>query len=1118
MSKEQSTDKSIRPFVDIIQQRHRSLSRNFYIALGALFAAILFVGLTIIGMFEAAYYLSSAIKLTTLSLLLITAVITSAYFYKRFELPSFKEIYYQFSRKDKTPELADALDLHYKHQEGNALHKAAIEQNLSNLDFESIKAKLRQFTRNHSLHQLFKRSLVASVGGFVLLSQFAVFYPSAIKRLASPQKSFSPPNPYNFVIEPGSLTLERGNSFLPSIRFQDEVPEDVLLAFKTNIEENYRQRSPETLKQNKASFAPISLTTDGRYYVIMNGFESKKFDINVQLRPRFEKLTLNVIPPDYTQLDSTSYSYPFSKIQAYQGSIIEIEGLANKKLSELIYISSNLKDTLSVNRDSTRNNLFTIKTKVGAVDTISFRMRDEAGLTNENNFRFIVDPRKDQSPYVDLIAPSENIKMKTAEPLTVEYEAGDDFGLTEAQLHYELQRAFTPKPEKGSIELPTPAINEQESYQWNLPDLNPKARDQITYWIEVYDNDRYNGRKKGRSQKMMVTFPSTTEYMDELDSKEREISESLEDVSQSFEQMEKQYEQFKQRLQRNPKTDWEQKKQLEKVENERQEIDKKVDELNQKFEEIRKEIQQNQAMSPETLEAYDELQKLMKQINDPELQKALEELRNSLGEMNPDEMRKALENYEFNEEQYRQRIDRTLNLFKSLKLNSDLEKAAQSLEELAEQEKEISESNEISQEEVQQQESIREDVSDVREQLDNMDDTAPDKAKSKVEELQKKSSEQLKDIQRELQENIKKLKEQSSSQKDSDIQKQQQNIQQQLQQQAQEMRSAKQQLNQQRRQINMAALEYVLHSLINLSVNQEELTKKTQTIPPQSSAFVEKARKERNISSQFTMLSDSLFKVSSEIPSFSNRINKKKTEVENHLSRAVELLAERDGSNATHAQRQSLGGINELATMITSLLDQLNNQQGGGSGGAMSMQQLLEEMKKMSGEQQQLNRQIQDMINDIQGNRLSQDQMERLNQLSKQQNKIRKQLRELQRRGELESGDRVLSELERMSEQMEDAINDLRGGQLDEQLQQRQQNILSRMLNAEDAIQERGKEERREATTAEEREQRASPDITLEELQKQVRKMINDPDYTSFSNDYQRLIEQYFELLKKYEN
>lgn len=1118
MSEEQTTEKLVRPFVDIIQQRQRSLSRNFYIALGAIFAAILFVGFTVIAIFEAAYYLSSAIKLTTLSVLLITAVIVTLYFYRRRDLPTFKDIYYQFGHKEKIPELADALDLYYKDQDGDSLYKAAIKQNLSKVDFESFRENLRQFAQNHPLHRFFNRGIIAAVGGLILLMLFTLFYPSAIERLTNPQTTFTPPNPYNYVIDPGTLTLEQGNSFLPSIRFQDEIPGDIVLAYKTDIEDSYRQRSPETLEQNKASFAPISLTTNGRYYVIMDGFESKKYDINVQLRPRFEQLTLNVIPPDYTPLDSTSYSYPFSKIQAYQGSTIEIEALANKSLSELLYVSSNLNDTLSVNSDSTRENLFAIKTKVGAVDTISFRMRDNAGLTNKNNFRFIIDPRKDQSPFVDLMVPSENIQMKTAEPLEIAYEASDDFGLTEAELHYELQRAFTPEPERGSLKLSKPIINEQQSYQWNLPDLNPKARDQITYWIVVYDNDRYSGRKKGRSQKMMVTFPSTTEYMDELNSKEQEVTESLEDVSQSFEQMEKQYDQFKQRLQQNPKTDWEQKQQLEDVEKERQEINKKVDDLNQKFEDIRKEIEQNQAMSPETLEAYDELQKLMKEINDPELEKALEELRNSLGEMNPDEMRKALEDYEFNEEQYRQRIDRTLNLFKSLKLNSDLEKAAQSLEELAEQEKEISETNKISREEVQQQESIRDDLTDLQEQLDNIDDTAPDKAKPQVEKLQQNSNEQLNEIKKELQENINKLKKQSTPQKDSDIQKQQQNIQQQLQQQAQQLRSAKQQLNQQRKQVNRAALEYVLQSLINLSVNQEELTKETETIPPKSSAFIEKARQERNISSQFTMLSDSLFKVSSEIPSFSNRINKKKTEVENYLSRAVELLAERDGSNATHSQRQSLGGINELATMITSLLDQLNNQQGGGSGSAMSMQQLMEQMKKMSGEQQQLNKQIQEMINDIQGNRLSQDQMERLNQLSKQQNNIRKQLRELQRRGELESGDRVLSELERMSEQMENAINDLRGGQLDQQLMQRQQNILSRMLNAEKAVQERGKEERREATTAEEREQRTSPDITLEELQKQVRNMINDPDYTTFSDDYQRLIERYFELLKKYEN
>ncbi|WP_440999325.1 DUF4175 family protein [Fodinibius sp. SL11] len=1119
MSRKYSTDKLVGPFVDIIQQGHRSISTNFYIALAAILAAIVFVGFSIIGMFEVGFYLSSAVKLTSLFLILVIALTVSAFFYKAHDLPSFKTFYYQFSKKKNIPELADALDLYYNNDsDEGSLHHAAIKQNVSKLNGDSVQEKLHKFTHNHPLYQLFKRSLSGAAGGFILLTLFSFFYPSAVERLANPWTTFTPPNPYNYIVDPGSLTLEHGNSFLPSIRFQDEMPKNIYLAFKTDIEEDYRRRSPDKLEPNKATFAPISLTTDGRYYIIMDGFESKKYEINVQLRPRFEELTLNVFPPDYTQLDSTSYNYPFSKIQAYQGATIEIKGVANKTLSELLYISSNLNDTLAVNRASSRENLFSIKSKVSAVDTISFTMRDTAGLTNKNHFRFIIDPRKDQPPYVDLAIPTENIQMKTAEPLALEYEAGDDFGLTEATLHYELQRAFTPSPEKGSVKLPTPSINEQQVYQWDLPDLNPKARDQIIYWIEVYDNDRYSGRKKGRSQKMMVTFPSTTEYMDELDSKERDITESLEEVSQSFEQMEQQYEQFKQKLQRNPETDWEQQQQLEKVEQERQKIDEKVNELNQKFEEIRKEIESNQAMSPETMEAYDELQKLMKEINDPELEKALEKLRNSLGEMNPDEMRKALENYEFNEEQYRQRIDRTLNLFKSLKLNSDLEKLAQSLDELAEQEKEISESTKISPEEIKQQQSIQDDLSNLQEQLQKIDDTAPEKAKPQVEKLKQHNNEQLNNIQKDLQENIDKLRKQSSPEKDPQIQKQQQNIRQQLQEQAQQMRNAKQQLNQQRRQVNMAALEYVLHSLINLSINQEELTKETQNIPPRSSAFVEKARKERNISSQFTMLSDSLFNVSSEIPSFSNRINKKKTEVENQLSRAVELLAERDGSNATYAQRQSLGGINELTTMITSLLDQLNNQQGGGSGGAMSMQQLMEQMKKMSGEQQKLNQQIQEMINDMQGNRLSQDQMDRLNQLSKQQNKIRKQLRELQRRGQLESGDRVLSELERMSEQMEDAINDLRGGRLDEQMTQRQQNILSRMLNAEKAIQERGKEERREATTAQEREQGVSPDVTLEELQKQIRNMINDPNYTSFSDDYQRLIEHYFELLKEYEN
>lgn len=1118
MPQDQSSHTLTHRFISIAQYYFRGLLRKHKIALGVIFLSILFFGLTIAGMLESLFYMPVAVKISLLTLLLTTAIGTVVYYYKKLDRPSFKDFYHKFGKASGKTELSDALDLHFDpNTKKPPLQDAAIEQNLNKLDPPDIKSRLERFIEEHQVYKYYRAGLAGGVGMLLLLAGFTLWQPSAMDRLAHMWIAYTPPNPYSYNIEPGTITLEQGESFIPKIKFEGEYPEKLSLAFKTDIEEQFRQRNPVSSDKVQAAFAPISFSTNGTYYFVMDGFQSKQFKVRVQLRPRLEQLSLNVIPPVYTQLDTTTYSYPFSKVQAYKGSEIQLKGITNKPVTQFSMHRTTSTDSLAQSLASNDSTVFNYRWTVNSRDTISFGMTDSAGLSNKNKFRFIVEPREDQAPFVNLVAPAENIKMKTPENLQLQYEAGDDFGLTKAVLRYELKRAFTNAPEKGAVSLPRPAMNKQQSFTWKVPKLDPKPRDVLTYWIQVYDNDGYNGAKVGYSQKLMITFPSMTEYMDELESRESEVTQSLDSLSQSFKQMEREYDQFKQQLQQNPQTNWEQKQQLEKVEEKREKIDKQVEELNKKFQQIRKEIEKSQAMSPETMQAYEELQKLIKEINDPELQKALEKLRNSLGNMTPDQMRRALENYEFNEKQYQQRLERTVELFKSLKMNSDLEKLAKSLEELAEQEQQISKSTQSPAEDLEQQKAVKKDLGKVQEQLEELSKNAPKKAKNQIKQLQQEAGKQIQQTKQELQKNIERLKKQqkSNSKPNPGTKQQQRQIQKQMQQTAQQMRSAKQQLNQQRMQVNMAALEYVLYSLINLSTNQEELTKETESLPPRSQAFVEKARKERNISSQFSMLSDSLFKVSSKIPGFSNQINKKKAEVEEQLSRAVNMLSERDKSNSTFAQRQALGGINQLATMVASLLEQLQNQQQGGSGGSMSMQQLTEQLKKMSGQQQQLNKQIQQMINDIQGNRLTKDQMERLNQMSRQQNQIRKQLKELQRKGELESGDRILSELERMSEQMEDAINDLRGGQLDNRLMQRQQNILSRMLSAEKAVQQRGKEDRREATTAEENPKNVPPNVTLEQLQQRIRKMLNDPNRTKFTEDYQQLIEQYFELLKQ---
>src|SRR5699024_9779839 len=221
------------------------------------------------------------------------------------------------------------------------------------------------------------------------------------------------------------------------------------------------------------------------------GFKSPLYKAEVQLRPRFESLNVQVVPPVYTGLDSISYSYPFSQIQAYQGSELILSGMLNKKLARLTLIRRSPADTIALNLDS--RNRFAYSLQVSGKDTLSFIMRDMSGLTNKNPFGFTLTPVPDEAPFVQIVQPDSNIEMKEPRDLELRYEASDDFGLTTAHLRYELRRAFSDNPKEGSITLQTPQPGEQQQHVWSLEELNPRPRDVITYLVEVTDNNGFKG-------------------------------------------------------------------------------------------------------------------------------------------------------------------------------------------------------------------------------------------------------------------------------------------------------------------------------------------------------------------------------------------------------------------------------------------------------------------------------------------------------------------------------------------------------------------------------------------------------------------------------------------------
>lgn len=183
------------------------------------------------------------------------------------------------------------------------------------------------------------------------------------------------------------------------------------------------------------------------------------------------------------------------------------------------------------------------------------------------------------------------------------------------------------------------------------------------------------------------------------------------------------------------------------------------------------------------------------------------------------------------------------------------------------------------------------------------------------------------------------------------------------------------------------------------------------------------------------------------------------------------------------------------------------------------MDQMMEQMEELSGQQQEMNQQLQDLINDIQGERLTVEESDRLEQLAAQQNELRRQLQEIQQSGSFRSGDRTLSDLERIAEEMEESIREMRGGRTDPLMSERQQNILTRMLDATEAMQEQGESDEVEGETAMEvdaprPEDGYSPDMIEEEL----RSRLQDPELSRFREEYQDLIQRYLDRLRELDN
>ncbi len=409
-----------------------------------------------------------------------------------------------------------------------------------------------------------------------------------------------------------------------------------------------------------------------------------------------------------------------------------------------------------------------------------------------------------------------------------------------------------------------------------------------------------------------------------------------------------------------------------------------------------------------------------------------------------------------------------------------------------------------------EQEQVAEEMKKLLESMENAEQEMQDVPSAPSEALQKmRKKMQQQNVPEQMQQNSQQLRQnqlQNAHQQQRKFQKQLQNMQSGLSQMQQQMQG-------QQRQMNVAGLRSALENTLRLSQNQEALRTTIEGLAANGPTVRQYSVEQKDLADGLEHLADSLQSIAGRLPEMSQAIQKQTGNALRAMEKSITSLDEREANQATGYQKTSMKHLNELALLLSNLLEQMQRQSGSGSG-QMSMQQAMQQLQKASGQQQKLNQQIQEFLNKAQGQRLSQDMEARRQQLAEQQRQIKKQLEEMDI--EEETRKQLLGDLQKIADQMEESANDLQNGRRSRDLIERQQQILTRLLNAQQSLRTQGKKEQRRGRRPEENFERERPGERPDQDEADtLRRDLIRALEMGYNSDYEELIKRYFELLER---
>jgi len=900
--------------------------------------------------------------------------------------------------------------------------------------------------------------------GVFLVLLFAA--PSILKdstnRLVNHNQHFEIEAPFTFEVLNSEMKVPEQEDFTLSVKLNGDVfPESVYI--------NYNNARYKLNKENNISFNYTfkNVQEDIAFHLSGDEFDSETYNLDALPKPSLLNFKVALDYPSYTGKKDES-------LKNIGNLIVPYGTKANWEFN-----TENTEDLLLYYKDSIYVPQQTDKQKYLFADRL-FKSNDYA-VSTKNSYIEKADSLVYQINVIPDLYPGieveERVDSLSSKNIYFSGVIDDDYGFSKLTFNYRVVSSENEISASGNVVSEAIAINkggnkDQFFHFWNLNDLDVNAGDKVEYYFEVWDNDGVSGAKSSRSKTETYSAPSIEEIEAEQEKSNDEIKENLEDGIKEAKELQKELEELRKELLEKKELNWQERKKIENLLEKQKELEKKMENAKNLNEKNNQQKQENEQSSEKLMQKQQQLQELFEQVMSPEMKELFRQMEEMMEEMDKDEIMEQIEKMELSNEDIEAEMDRTLELFKEMELEQKVEEITEKLEELAKEQEELSEKTKDKKSDKEELKKEQEELNDKFEQL--KDDV--EKMNEMNEDLEDpKELGDTEEMEEEIQEEMENSSEQLDKNQQNKASDSQKNASDKMKQMSQQLGSAMAAGEEEGQQEDMEALRALLENIIELSFDQEAVMRNLGTIKSNDPKYNDYAKEQRKLKDDAQVVKDSLRALAKRIVQLQSIVNKEINSVNSNMSKAIDKLSDRLTNEANTRQQYVMTSLNNLALILDDVLQQMqqqaasnmpgqgNCQKPGGSG------QGKKGMKSMRQMQEALSKQLEKMKKEGQKpgksgsgrNRMSKE----IAKMAAEQGAIR---RELEKMGEElnKDGSGNGNELKKIAKEMEEQEKDLVNFELDQELIDRQQDILIKMLESEKAEKERDQEEKRQSQEA----------------------------------------------------